>query len=142
MNHTSYQSIMSPAYATSLGQACQAYEKIPKISSRKTEHIKVNFRLHTLKRIYTAASSSGHLPPPHRTDHYMKHKSLVGAFKVRCSSHRSSSIARKLPALAIARSGFEPFRLCHGHYIMGIRSCELSEPQTNTDRRRRLISIF
>ena len=29
---------------------------------------------------------------------------------------------------AIARSGFELFQLCHSHYIMGIRSCELSEP--------------
>ena len=39
---------------------------------------------------------------------------------------RSSS---KLAAgFAIARSGFELFRLCHGYYVMGIRSCELSEP--------------
>ena len=70
---------MSPAYAASLGQACQAYEKVPKEKgTHKTEHIKVNFRLHILKRIYTAASSSGHLPPLHRTYHYMQHKSLVG----------------------------------------------------------------
>ena len=35
------------------------------------------------------------------------------------------------PAFAIARSGFELFRLCHSHYIMHcIRSCELSEPFT------------
>jgi len=96
MNHTSYQSVMSPAYAASLGQACQDYETIQKKKgSHKTEHIKVNFRLHTLKRIYTAASFSRHLPPLPRTDHYMKHKSLVGTFIVRCSSHRSSSIARK-----------------------------------------------
>ena len=71
---------MPPAYAraASLGQACQAYEKVPKEKgTHKTEHIKVNFRLHILKRIYTAASSSGHLPPLHTTAHY---KSLVGAW--------------------------------------------------------------
>ena len=31
-------------------------------------------------------------------------------------------------AIFIARSEFELFQLCHSHYIMGIRSCELSEP--------------
>ena len=77
MNHTSYQSefFMSPAYAASLGQACQAYENTKeKMHTQDTEHIKVNFRLHIIKRIYTAASSSGHLPPLHTTVHYMKHK--------------------------------------------------------------------
>ena len=45
---------------------------------------------------------------------------------------RSSSIFERLAAgFAIARSGFELFRLCHGYYVMGIRSCELiiSEPR-------------
>jgi len=50
------------AYAASLGQA---YEKIPKEGTHKTQHLKVNFRLHIIKRVYTAASSSGHLPPLH-----------------------------------------------------------------------------
>jgi len=32
------------------------------------------------------------------------------------------------PAFTIVRSGFELFRLCCSRYIMGIISCELSEP--------------
>ena len=75
---------MSPAYSFRL-------KNTKKKKAHTRQHIKVNFRLHIIKRIYTAVSSSGHLPPLHRTVHYMKHTSLDGAFIVRCSSHRSSS---------------------------------------------------
>ena len=40
---------------------------------------------------------------------------------------RSLKLAARA-GFAIARSGFELFRLCHGYDVMGIRSCELSEP--------------
>ena len=128
MNHTSYQSksftCMSPAYAVRLKNTPQ--------KRHSQDNTKVNFRLHIIKRIYTAVSSSGHLTPLHRTVHYMKHKSLDGAFIVRCSSHQLFEVGEKeVGAFAIARSGFEPFRLCHD-YVMGIRSCELSEPLHET----------
>ena len=52
-----------------------------------------------------------------------------GASIVRCSSHQEElfEVDEKLQCLQ-AGSGFEQFRLCHSHYVMGIRSCELSEP--------------
>jgi len=104
-------------------------KKYQKIKAHTRQHIKVNFRLHILKRIYTAASSSGHLLPLHRTDHYMKHKSLVGAFIVRCPSHRSSLTRSRQESCCVCSSKVRvltiSIKLCHDHYV---RSCELSEP--------------
>ena len=53
-----------------------------------------------------------------------------GASIVRCSSHREEffEVDEKLQRLQV-RSGFELFPLCHSHDVMGIRSCELSEPR-------------
>ena len=107
---------MSVAYAASLGQA---YEK----KAHTRQHLKVNFRLHIIKRIYTAASSSSHLPPLHRTTHYMKHNSLDGAFIVRSSSHRSSSKLRERSwcicnsEVRVRTISIMSWPLRHGHQI-------------------------
>ena len=90
-----------------------------------TEYIKVNLRLIQLIRIapldFTAVSSSHHLIVQPSWCFY-------GTLFL-TQQGRSSKLAARA-GFAIARSGFELFRLCHGYDVMGIRSCELSEPLT------------
>ena len=83
----------APAYAATLGQACQAYEKIPQ-KAHTREHIKSQLQTtaYTQKDLYCSMYHQF----IEQTTTYMKHKSLVGAFIVCCSSHRSySKLARK-----------------------------------------------
>ena len=115
-NNNYYASCICPRSQPGSGMS-GLWKSTKRKGTHKTEHIKVNFRLHILKRIYTAASSSGHLPPLHSTVHYMKHKSLDGAFIIRCSSHRSSSkLARNSGPATVAEVPYMECFICKRKY--------------------------
>ena len=78
--------------------------------------------------------SRSDLPHSHSTAHFYhtqnsKDKVVITYYAVPHTGMGELLVGKKCeaPAFAIARSGFELFRLCHSHYIMHcIRSCELS----------------
>ena len=101
---------MSPTYAASLGQACQAYENTKKKAhTRHKAHKSQLQAAHNQKDLYysvflrssttttyTAASSSGHLPPLHRTPRSWRERSCCvcnSEVRIRtisiCHSHTS-----------------------------------------------------